>query len=151
GAGNGLFAGTNGTASPRRALIAFDIAGNVPTGATISSVQLTLYLGQVAGGGGGGGTGPANSTSALHRLLSDSGEGVTQKSTPPSDSLGGQGQGVAAGDGDATWNARMFSATTPTLWATPGGDFAAAISASATVGTTLANVGPPVTGGSTWG
>src|SRR5262245_57590830 len=55
GGGYGLFAGTNGTGSPRRALIDFDIAGNLPAGATIQSVQLTLILGQVAGSGGGGG------------------------------------------------------------------------------------------------
>src|SRR5215471_1901012 len=60
GGGYGLFAGTNGTSSPRRALIDFDIAGSgIPSGATIQSVQLTLVLGQVAGsGGGGGGGGP---------------------------------------------------------------------------------------------
>src|SRR5262249_40093077 len=40
GGGNGLFAGTNGTSSPRRALLAFDIAGNVPAGAVIQGVQL---------------------------------------------------------------------------------------------------------------
>jgi hypothetical protein len=35
--------------SPRRGLIRFDIAGNIPAGATITGVQLTLFLGQVAG------------------------------------------------------------------------------------------------------
>src|SRR5689334_3010417 len=49
GAGPGMFAGTNGMGSPRRGLLDFDIAGSVPTGATITDVQLTLHLGQVAG------------------------------------------------------------------------------------------------------
>ncbi|HEV3418549.1 MAG TPA: DNRLRE domain-containing protein [Pirellulales bacterium] len=145
GAGNGLFAGTNGASSPRRGLIAFDIADNIPSGAIIDSVQLTLVLGQVAGSGGGtGGGGTSSSTIDLHRLTADWGEGVAEKQSPPTDSIGGQGQGAPANDGDATWNARFYSAVTPTLWATPGGDFASQVSASATVGTTL-NVG------STWG
>src|SRR5262245_48372919 len=57
GGGPVLFAGTNGMNSPRRGLLGFDIAGNVPAGATITSVQLTLFLGLVAGSGGGGGAG----------------------------------------------------------------------------------------------
>ncbi len=65
GGGNGLFAGTDGDVSPRHALIAFDIADNIPAGATITDVQLTLFLGQVAGSGMGGGGG--NSTIELHR------------------------------------------------------------------------------------
>jgi hypothetical protein len=137
GGSPGLFAGTNGTGSPRRAPIEFDIASNVPAGATITAVQLTLTLGQVAGGGGGGGGGVANSTIELHKLLADWGEGTVQTVSPPTDSLGGLGQGAAAGAGDATWNARMFSSA---LWSTPGGDFTALVSGSTVVGTTL-NVG----------
>ena len=132
GGGNGLFAGTNGMASPRRGLIAFDIVDNVPAGATITEVQLTLFLGQVGGSGGGGSGGTA--TIDLHRLLADWGEGTVQKQTPPNDSFVGLGQGAAANVGDATWNARFFSTT---LWNTPGGDFASATSATASVGTML--------------
>ena len=54
GAGQGLFAGTNGQSSPRRALIAFNVGG-IPSNAIVQSVQLTLKVGQVAGSGGGGG------------------------------------------------------------------------------------------------
>jgi Dockerin type I domain len=132
GGGNGLFAGTNGTASPRRGLIAFDIVDNVPAGSTITDVQLTLFVGQVAGSGGSGSGGTA--TIDLHRLLADWGEGTTQKQTPPNDSFVGLGQGAAANSGDATWNSRFFSTS---LWNTPGGDFASAASATASVGTTL--------------
>jgi hypothetical protein len=135
GAGNGLFAGTNGNSSPRRGLIAFDIAGSIPAGSMIQSVQLTMFLGQIAGG-----SGPANAVIDLRRLNANWGEGVAQKQTPPSDSLAGLGQGAAAGDGDATWNARLFSATNPTLWTSPGGDFANSARATSTVGTTL-NIG----------
>jgi hypothetical protein len=128
GAGNGLFAGTNGNSSPRRALIAFDVAGSIPAFSTIQSVQLNLVLGQVPNGASG------NATIDLHKLSADWGEGIAQQSTPPTDSLGGQGNGVAANAGDVTWNAKMFPGT---LWATPGGDFSAGVSGSATVGTTI--------------
>lgn len=57
GAGPGIFAGGNGTSSPRRGLISFDVADNVPTGSTITSAALTLVLGQSAGSGGTGGGG----------------------------------------------------------------------------------------------
>ena len=56
----------------RRALLQFDIADNVPAGATITSVKLTLTLGMVAGGGGGSsGSGPSSviSICALDRQL----------------------------------------------------------------------------------
>jgi hypothetical protein len=131
GAGPGIFAGTDGNSAKLRSLIAFDVAGNLPAGATISGAQLTLVLGQVPTGS------PATSTVELHRLIANWGEGVTLKATPPNDTISGTGQGVAAGDGDATWNARFFSASAPTAWATAGGDFAATASASATIGSTI--------------
>ncbi|MEK6675018.1 MAG: hypothetical protein AABZ47_05110, partial [Planctomycetota bacterium] len=42
GVGYYMFAGKTGSSVLRRALIEFDIAGNVPAGATINSVSLTL-------------------------------------------------------------------------------------------------------------
>src|SRR5439155_22519651 len=42
GGGPGMFAGTDGTPQTLRSLIEFDVAGAVPAGATITSVQLTL-------------------------------------------------------------------------------------------------------------
>lgn len=132
GAGNALFAGTNGTGSPRRAFIAFDVAGNIPAGATVTEVQLILLLGQVAGSGSGGGGGI--SMVELHRLLADWGEGIAQKQNPSNDSFVGLGQGAAAGIGDATWRARVYP-TTP--WSKPGGDFVAEASAAVAVGGVL--------------
>jgi hypothetical protein len=129
GAANGLTAGTNGNGSPRRSLIAFDVAGNIPAGAVIQSVQLNLVLGSVAGGAAGGG--PANVSVDLHKLLANWGEGTSQLQTPPTDSLGGQGQGVAAAMGDATWNSNFHLIST---WNTAGGDFSPSASASASIG-----------------
>lgn len=129
GAGNGLFAGTNGQSSPRRGLIYFDIAGALPAAAVVQSVQLNLTLGQVAGSGGGGGAG--GPSIELHRLLAEWGE----ESSPPTDALGGQGQGLGAVDGDVTWISRFQNASPAKPWATAGGDFAAAASAATNVGT----------------
>lgn len=129
GAGNGLIVGTNAQSSARRAAVAFDVAGAVPAGATIQDVKLHLVVGAVAGGGGGGG-GSENVTIGLHRLLANWGEGNSQQQNPPSDSLGGQGQGVAASAGDITWNSSFHASS---LWSTPGGNFAASGSASALI------------------
>jgi hypothetical protein len=139
GGGNGLFAGTNGANSPRRALIAFDIAGSLPAGAVVQAVQLTLTLGQVAGSGGGTGGVNGSPIVDLFEVSKDWGEGTVQSGGTP-DNLGGQGQGAQANPGDATWNAAMYSATTPTLWTAPGGDFAAAASASLQIVGTTTNV-----------
>jgi hypothetical protein len=49
GAGFTMFAGDDGMDSPRRSLLDFDVAGNVPAGSTIDSVQLSLVLQGVAG------------------------------------------------------------------------------------------------------
>ena len=57
--------------SPRRGLIQFDVAGNVPAGATITGVQLTLFLGQVAG------TDMTPRDIGLFALGADWGEGTT--------------------------------------------------------------------------
>lgn len=129
GAANGLIVGTNAQSSTRRAAIAFDVASALPAGAVIQNVQLNLVLGGVAGGGGGGG-GPASVTIGLHRLAANWGEGIAQQQSPPTDGLGGQGQGVAAAAGDITWNSSFHGSS---LWATPGGDVTAMASASALI------------------
>src|SRR5262249_10149697 len=123
---------TNGMNSPRRGLLDFDIAGNVPAGATITGVQLTLFLGQVAGSGGGGGGDSTPRTIELHLLTANWGEGITGLGS----TIAGSGMGFPANNGDATWNARMFPGT---LWASPGGDFAASASGSTIVDTVVNN------------
>jgi hypothetical protein len=139
GGSPGLFAGTNGADSPRRALIEFNIAGNIPAGSTITSVQMILNLGQIAGSGGGTGMGTtASSTVDIFKVTDSWGEGTAQKPATPTDSLGGQGQGGTPTGNDATWNARFFDATNPVLWTTPGGDIVGTASASEVVnGTTI--------------
>lgn len=132
GRGPGLFAGTNGSGSPRRSLIEFDVADNVPAGATITAVQFNLTVGQLAGSGGGVGGNTTARTINLFDLSSDWGEGTTGASS----TINGTGQGVAASTGDATWNANMFNLSN---WNTPGGDHGLDVRASLTLATPTVN------------
>jgi hypothetical protein len=119
GAGQHFFAGRTNqlSGSIRRGLIAFDIAGAIPVGATILSVSLTLNMTQQPAPGGG----PEVIT--LHKVLADWGEGT-------SIAAGNEGGGASASAGDATWLHRTFNTS---LWGTPGGDFDATASGSQTV------------------
>jgi hypothetical protein len=114
GAGSSLFAGnTNGTLS-RRALISFDVAGNIPARSTITAVSLKLNMSRTVAGGE-----PAE----LHRVLADWGEGTSAGD-------GQQGRGGPASPGDATWIHRFSGGET---WGAPGGDFSPTVSATITV------------------
>ena len=112
GAGQGMFAGTKGSGHAVRGLVAFDVAGRVPAGMTVTAVKLRLNLSA------------ANSSSAqtvgLHRILADWGEGGTVAS-------GGGGGGGPASKGGATWLHTFFS---DKFWSRPGGEFEATASAS---------------------
>lgn len=122
GGGPAFFAGADGNTAPHRGLLSFDFS-SIPTGATITNVQLTLTLGQVAGG-----TGAATSaTIGLFDLSRNWGEGTASSVSTSATTLSGAGSGVGAGPGDATWNA---AASPGTLWTTAGGDHAASASAS---------------------
>jgi len=115
GAGSHLFSGTNNRGEIRRAVIAFDIAGNIPTGATIRSVSLRLNMTRTAGG---------SATVSLHKVLADWGQAA-------SDAERNEGGGTASTSGDATWVHRFFNAET---WEKAGGDFSETASASTVVG-----------------
>jgi hypothetical protein len=122
GGAAGIFAGTNNAPSKRRGLLAFDIAANVPPGATITGAQLRMHLGLSPN--------TNNQTIGLHRLMADWGEGTVGSGTP---TVGGFGNGAPAAAGDATWSARMFGSSP---WTNAGatGDFIALASTSAVVG-----------------
>lgn len=118
----GRSGGTNGT---RRALIQFDIAGNVPSGATIISAQLDMFVEETATQD----TSPTRSTS-LYLLTADWGEGTSFSGG--NHGIGtGTGMGAAATTGDATWLRRFFNTTS---WITNGGDFVGTASATHAVG-----------------
>lgn len=114
GAGAYLFAGK--AAGLRRALVAFDVAGNIPANSTITAATLTLTCSR---------TNPFNPTVTLnlHRVLASWGEGTSDASEPG-------GAGTSAETGDATWIHRFHNTT---LWSTAGGDFDATASAGQSV------------------
>lgn len=111
----GRVGGFGGGVGLRRAVMAFDIAGNVPASATITAVTLTVACTQVPVLDG------ANTrTHRLRRATSNWGEGT-------SDAGINGGQGAAPTTGDATWNHAFFSGT---AWTTAGGDFTGTVSSS---------------------
>lgn len=119
GAGQHFHAGRTGPkggAVIRRALLAFDISGNIPAGSTITNVALTLNMSRTNDGAG-------PRTVSLHRALADWGEGV-------SDASRGESAGTTPTAGDATWIHTFFNTT---FWTSPGGDFLPFPSASIVV------------------
>ncbi len=113
GLGENIFVGRTGQGGVRRGVLSFDVAAGVPAGATINSATLTLHLSQASNS--------SSTAMSLNRLLADWGEGTSV-------SLGGGGG--PSTPGDATWLHRFYSTD---LWTSPGGDFAAAPSATTSV------------------
>jgi hypothetical protein len=99
-------------------LVKFNIAGNLPTDAQITSVRVHLTVVRVPGGGG------VSSTFGLHRVLQSWDEG---------DKVG-FATGLPASAGETTWNSRAHGST---LWSIPGGqagvDYVEEASSSATI------------------
>jgi hypothetical protein len=124
GGAAGISVGT-GFPDARRALVAFDVAGNVPAQAIVTDAQLRVYI-------GGSGTIVGGVPVSLHRLTADWGEGSAASS--PSN-VGGGFNGAPASAGDATWNERFFGSTS---WTNPGadGDYIAIPSVTEGVGRT---------------
>lgn len=114
GGGAGLFAGMTAQNRLRRALLRFDLSAVVPDHATITSASLTLYMSRSITG---------TEEVSLHRALASWSEG-------PSVAPGEGGNGAPAEAGDATWLHRSYATES---WATPGGDFDPAATASALV------------------
>jgi FtsP/CotA-like multicopper oxidase with cupredoxin domain len=113
GSGENMFTGRTKDGLIRRALVAFDIAANLPAGSTINSVTLQLNLSRSKFN--------TSESTTLHRVLADWGEGSSNSSANP-------GQGASSTANDATWIHRFYPGTN---WTTPGGDFAGTASASA--------------------
>jgi hypothetical protein len=83
GAGSYFIAGETNGALIRRGVIAFDIAGNIPAGATINSAVLSLHMSRTISGA---------QTVELHPLSADWGEGTSNADSNP-------GQGATATTG----------------------------------------------------
>ena len=121
GSGAIMVAGrTNGEVdSIRRAVLFFDVAGNIPHGAVVESVALSLYLNKGNGGA---------REMRLHRLLTDWGEGASVTD--------GGGLGATAEPGDATWLHTFYP---DAFWGSDGGRYVGRVSASQLVGTAGGN------------
>jgi len=118
GKGIHLFAGKTAAKNAgkvRRALLQFDVAGQISAGSTIQSAVLSLFMSKTISG---------NQTVSLHKVGAEWGEGS-------SDASGTEGQGGTATTGDATWIHRMFNSNT---WSIAGGDFSPTVSATQSVG-----------------
>ncbi len=114
GQGIYLFSGKTNQPLLRRAMLKFDIAGNIPSNATITGVSLELFMDLTIAG---------NTPMSLHALNSSWGEGA-------SDAPGQEGTGTAAASGDVTWLHRFFPGSN---WSNPGGDFQSSADATANV------------------
>jgi hypothetical protein len=110
GAGPALFAGNNGQGLARRALLLFEVASQVPPGAAIDSVVMTLQVSNAPN--------DIEREFTLHRVLADWGEGTSTTTG---------GSGAPASEGDATWIHTLYPGQ---RWSTPGGEFDSAVSAS---------------------
>lgn len=116
GAGDAFYTGRTQRDGLRRGLVRFDLSA-IPPGAVVQSATVSLRLAA---------TRPATSTITLNRALQSWGEGASAANLP-----GGVGAPAAAGD--ATWLVRFFGAVPAQPWTSPGGDFTATASATATV------------------
>jgi hypothetical protein len=107
-----LFSGQTGAFGVRRALLRFDVAGNLPAGSTVTNVQVGMAI-QMSG--------PASAPTdgySLHRLQADWGEGASECSV---------GTGGGADVGDATFQYAKYATE---AWTLLGGDFNATASGS---------------------
>lgn len=114
GAVTSFAAGTTAHGLATRALIKFDVAGQIPADTIVTSARLRITVVKAP-------LGPQPSTFFLRRVLRDWGEGTKSVET----------LGDLATDGEASWNNRFHPGTG---WATPGGaagvDFSNAASSS---------------------
>ncbi len=118
GIGDYFFTGKTAVDRIRRGVLAFNVAGSIPPGSTITSVTLSMNVSRVHDNTG--------RIVELHRLVADWGEGTSQ-------AAGEEGIGAPATPNDATWRHRFFDTI---FWTTEGGDFSATVSASQSVGAT---------------
>ena len=115
GQGQHFFVGRIAQDLRRRGLIAFDIAGNIPAGATIESVTLTLHASSNRG--------TAEIQIDVHAACEDWGEGASVGDLE-------EGRGAPAEPGDTTWTDTFYP---DQLWASEGGEFSPRVTASAAV------------------
>ena len=104
GSSQNFFAGKSASRLVRRAVAAFDLAGDVPVGSTITEVTLTLNMSRTVDDG---------QVTVLNRMLADWGQGA-------SDHPSNEEAKVAATTVDATWIFLAFDSDPSSEY---GGDF----------------------------
>lgn len=112
-AGQYIYTGNQNNGLKRRGVVRFDVS-SIPTAAFVQSASLRLFCNQAAG---------VPVDVSAHRITATWGEGT-------SDASGSEASGTTATTNDATWLHRFYNTT---FWATPGGDFAPAASATLSV------------------
>ena len=116
GAGPHFFSGTTRTRARRRALLAFDVAAQLPPGSRITRVSLTMRVSQTISG---------EQFVKLHPVTADWGQGTSNAGSS------NDGSGAPSTPNDATWRHTFFPNQ---RWTNAGGDFAAAVDATASAG-----------------
>ena len=107
GAGPSIFVGVTAQPGKRRALLHFDVVGQIPAGSRILSVELDTFSAQS--------TAFLPISTYVHRVTQDWDEGSAFANGPG-------GGGTFAGNGSATW-VHTSRGTPGATWNTPGGDF----------------------------
>ena len=123
GAGSHFYVGRTGPIaghSIRRGVLKFDLSA-IPAGSTIT--ERDTYAECVEGAAGA-----VNEDVVVHLAQNDWGEGTSDASQGGTG--GGEGDGIQATTGDATWKYTFWNTQD---WTNLGGDFAAAASATTTV------------------
>jgi|GEM_PF-3247901 len=116
GLGAHLFSGVNNGGDSRRALLSFDIAGNLPSDVLITRATLSMTVNRVA-------PPEVADTFGLHPVTRSWEEGQVEANR--------EGRGQPSTGGGASW-----SSSGNESWATAGGDFLEAASASVLIGPT---------------
>lgn len=114
GRGPHLFAGATLSGQLRRALLAFDVASQIPPGSTVTRVVLTAHVSKSISG---------TQSMKLRRVTADWGEGTSNAG------VFRDGGGTSSTNGDATW---LHTSFPNQRWATAGGDFEPAEDGTAT-------------------
>jgi hypothetical protein len=114
GQGEYLFIGRTNQPFIRRAILYFDIAGELPDNARVLSAELRVNVSKAVGG-------PQPAT--VHEVLRSWGEGDSNAS-------GAEGEGGTAANGDATWLHTFYPDQN---WQVPGGDYAGTILMETTI------------------
>ena len=122
GAGPHFFTGTTRTRARRRALLAFDVAAQIPPGSRITRVSLAMNVSMTISGA---------QPVTLHRVTVNWGEGTSNAGAS------NDGLGASSTPNDATWVHTFFP---DRRWTNAGGDFTADADAT----------GSPASGNSVW-